>query len=274
MSDKWSSSASRHQTLRPFLVNGGEASGRSARFRPLFPGPGSPPEGDPGSPEESQGEQMSQAEVQRMADQWRAKLAEVDRVLQQARQRADALEKEAEERGYRAGYDRGYAAGHAEGMEAARRALDDEVRKVRAVAQAIAQARQELLTSLEPEIVSLALAIAKKVIGEEAQHNENVIAHMVQKAVRQLGQRGPYRIRLNPLDAQRLMDRWKAQDELDGAEWELIPDERISVGGCVLECGAASVDARLEVQLDLIQHALLEGQDAPSAQELPDATLD
>ena len=260
------------QPIYPFPFH--DVVGRAMEFRPLFPASEPAPESERAPEEASQEEPEPQVDVQPLIEEWKAKLAEVDRVLQQARQRAEVLAKEAEERGYREGYGRGYEEGQALGMETAQRSLDDEVAKVRGIARAISQARQELLASLEPEIVSLALAIAKKVVGDEALRDETVIAHMVQKAVRQLGRRGPYRIRLNPRDAQRLMDRWRVKDELDGAEWELIPDERISIGGCVLESGVASVDARLETQFDLIQHALLEGQNEASDQELSDGGLD
>ncbi len=255
-----------HPIVLPLPMGDGDEGGQPPRFRPFFPEPEADAQLTPVNVEEAPEEQDPQARSQRMADEWAAKLAEVDQVLRQAHQRAEALAKQAEAEGYKAGYDKGYA----EGLESARHALDQEVANVQAIARALAQARQQMLESLEGEVVALALAIARKVIGEEAAHNEQVITHMVRRAARQLGQRGPYRIRLNPQDAQRLAERWKAQDILDGAEWELVPDERVAPGGCILESGAAIVDARLETQLELVQKALLGEREGPSIPGLLD----
>ncbi|MCS7220772.1 MAG: FliH/SctL family protein [Anaerolineae bacterium] len=240
--------------------------GKPPPFRPFFPEMETEVRLTPADGTEGQAEQELRTGDQQLADEWVARLAEVDQVLRQAHQRAEALAKQAEAEGYEAGYRRGYD----QGLELARHALDQEVAHVRSIAQALAQARRQMLESLEGEVVALALAIARKVIGEEAAHNEQVIIHMVQRAVRQLGQRGPYRIRLSPRDAQRLSERWKAQDDPGGVEWELVPDERIAPGGCILESGAATVDARLETQLDLVQKALLGDREVPSIQGLLD----
>ncbi len=258
------------QVVLPLSVGGEGGAGQPPQFRPFFPEPETDARLTPVNVEGAQDGQDPQAQDQRMADEWAARLAEVDQVLRQAHQRAEALARQAEAEGYAAGYNKGYA----EGLEIARRALDQEVANVRSVAQALAQARQQMLESLEGEIVALALAIARKVVEEEADHNEHVIVRMVQKAVRQLGQRGPYRIRLNPKDARHLAERWRAQDDLDGVEWELVPDERVAPGGCILESGAATVDARLDTQFDLIQKALLGDREALSMQGLLDESDD
>ena len=259
-----------HQVVLPLLLDGEEKAGQPPQFRPFFPEPEAKAPLTSGNMEEAQEEQGSQGRDQRMADEWAAKLAEVDQVLRQAHQRAEALARQAETEGYKVGYSRGYA----EGLEIARHALDQEVANVRSIAQRLAQARQQMLENLEGEIVALSLAIARKVIGEEAAHNEQVIIHTVQRAVRQLGRRGPYRIRLNPQDAQYLAERWKVQDDLNGMEWELVPDERVTPGGCILESGAATVDARLETQLNLIQKALLGDQEALSVEGILDESDD
>ena len=215
-----------------------------------------------------------QAWEQRMAEEWAAKLAEVDRVLRQAHQRAEELAEQARAEGHQQGYTEGYEQGYNEGLAIARRALDEEIAQVRAIAQGAMQARQEMLQRLEGEIVSLALAIAEKVIGEEARRSEAVVAHVVRRAVQYLGRRGPYRIRVNPLDAERLRERWQALDELEGASWELIPDERIAVGGCILESGASLVDAQLDAQFERIRKRLQGDQGPEPAEELADGLGD
>jgi flagellar biosynthesis/type III secretory pathway protein FliH len=48
--------------------------------------------------------------------------------------------------------------------------------------------------------------------------------------------------------------------EVEGAALYFEADERVGRGGCVVETEAGRVDARLEVQLDVMRRALMEGR--------------
>jgi flagellar assembly protein FliH len=245
---------------------------RSGEFRPLFGDPAPEPPltppavAEPSAAEEE--EEAPQADVQRMSEEWAARLAEVDQVLRQAHQRAEALARQAEAEGYEVGYSKGYA----EGSEAARHLLDQEIAQVRQVADAARLSCQQMLQHMEGEVVALVLAIARKILGDAALQREATIVDTVHRAVARLGQQGPYRIRLNPRDAEFLSARWQTRDELDGAQWELVPDERIGVGGCILECGAATVDARIETQFELVRRALMGLQETDFVEEAGDGS--
>ena len=52
-------------------------------------------------------------------------------------------------------------------------------------------------------------------------------------------------------DVARLAGRWPKNGK---PEWELVGDERIAPGGCLVTCGASTVDARSETQIGLIQN--------------------
>lgn len=255
-SDRRQTGANRYEALFPALLRQAKFAD-PAEFRPLFPNSVMGWEEPGAAVKPSVVEPEPRVEPSELEEQWKRKIAEAEQALEEAREQARQITQEAEERGYQEGLRKGYEEGYQQGHEEGLRLLEEEISRVRQIAEGALEARQRLLSAMEPEIVSLALAIAKKVIGEEATRNQEVIAHMVHRAIDQLGRRGPYRIRLNPQDAQRLIDRWRTGDELDGEEWELIPDERIAVGGCIIESGPATVDARIDVQMEVIQNALL-----------------
>lgn len=273
MSSRWVRHVESDQALGLTPLVDAAQLARPGEFRPLFSDPAPEPPLTPPSvaepPAVEAGEEASQVDVRRMSEEWAAKLAEVDQVLRQAHQRAEALARQAEAEGYEVGYSKGYA----EGSEAARHLLDQEIAQVRQIADAAQRGRQQMLQRLEGEIVALVLAIARKILGDAALQREATIVDTVHRAIARLGQQGPYRIRLNPRDAEFLSARWRTRDELDGAQWELIPDERIGVGGCILECGAATVDARIETQFDLVRRALMGLQETDSVEEAGDGSV-
>ncbi len=272
MSSRWVRRAEPDQAIALTPLVDAAQMARSSEFRPLFSAPVPEPPLTPPSvaepPAVEEEEDDAQAAVQRMSEEWAAKLAEVDQVLRQAHQRAEALARQAEAEGFEVGYGKGYA----EGSEAARRLLDQEIAQVRQIADAARLSRQQMLQRLEGEIIALVLAVARKILGDAALQREATIVDTVHRAIDRLGQQGPYRIRLNPRDAEFLSARWQTRDELDGAQWELIPDERIGVGGCILECGAATVDARIETQFELVRRALMGLQEADFVEEADDGS--
>ncbi len=273
MSSRWVRRAEPDQAIALTPLVDAAQMARSSEFRPLFSAPvPEPPLTPPSVAEppavEEEDDDDTQTAVQRMSEEWAAKLAEVDQVLRQAHQRAEALARQAEAEGFEVGYGKGYA----EGSEAARRLLDQEIAQVRQIADAARLSRQQMLQRLEGEIIALVLAIARKILGDAALQREATIVDTLHRAIDRLGQQGPYRIRLNPRDAEFLSARWRTRDELDGAQWELIADERIGVGGCILECGAATVDARIETQFELVRRALMGLQEADFVEEADDGS--
>jgi flagellar assembly protein FliH len=174
--------------------------------------------------------------------------AEAERIVAEAQQQAEAIRQEAEA----AGRQQGFEAGFAEGRAVAEAQAAQESARLHELLNSILAERVRILSKAEAELVDLALAIARKVIGDIAANHAEAVAYIVHQAIEQLGQGGPFQVHLHPTDAERLAAFWPAAGKPD---WKLVPDERIAPGGCIVVCGAGQVDARLETQLDLIQKA-------------------
>jgi flagellar assembly protein FliH len=172
--------------------------------------------------------------------------AEADRLLVAAQEEAKAIREGAEAEGRRAGFE----TGRAEGRAIADAQAKQEIGHLREILDNLLAERVRILSSAEPELVDLALAIARKVIGDAASGQREALAYMVRQAVEQLGHTGPFQIHLHPTDVQRVAADWPTGESPD---WKLVPDERIAPGGCIVSCGPGQVDARPDTQLDLIQ---------------------
>ncbi|MCC7354020.1 MAG: hypothetical protein IT330_09700 [Anaerolineae bacterium] len=174
--------------------------------------------------------------------------AEAERILAEAQQQVKTIYQQAEA----AGRQQGFEAGRAEGRAVAEAQAKQGAAHLQAVLNSVLEERVRILSGAESELVELALAVARKVIGDVATNNAEVISYMAHRAIEQLGQSGPFQIHLHPTDVQRLSAVWPKESKPD---WKLVADERIAPGGCIVTCGAGQIDGRPDTQLDLIQRA-------------------
>lgn len=158
----------------------------------------------------------------------------------------------------------GFEAGMRQGMEAARAefsaAVGEAQQALRSAADAIVQARETYLASIEPDVVRLAHAIASRLLRREARMDFDLLRTTIRAALEQLVERERVRLHLNPADLEAL-----AQRDIDLAREfgpfehvEVIPDETVGSGGCAVETESVAVDARIETQLQRILDGLLE----------------
>jgi len=173
--------------------------------------------------------------------------AEADRILAEALKQAQELRQQAEAEGRQ----RGFEAGRAEGLATLEERIQKETERMYQLLESIRAERKQVLARTEGELVELALAIARKVIGDVALKETDAVVFMVQQAVEQLGQDGPCQVHLHPEDVKRLTAHWGKEKK----PWELAPDERLSPGSCIVACGATTVDARPETQLAIIRRS-------------------
>lgn len=148
----------------------------------------------------------------------------------------------------------GYEAGHAKGLEEAHASLRDKQLQLERLLHEASQAFAGQLDALEDVAVGIAFAAAVKILGESLATPAGVRA-----AVRQVLERTrtdeKLVVRLAPHDfyllLQQRADAWPA-------ELELVPDERIELGGCLVETSAGTLDARIETQMAELRRVLTE----------------
>ncbi len=151
------------------------------------------------------------------------------------------------------GYERGQAdaRGEVEELEAH---LRDELGKA---LRDFAQERDKYFQRVEKEVVSLALAIARKVLHREAQVEPLLLAGLVRVALEKMAASQPVRMQVNPAQVAewgRYFDthpEWRTRPEISG-------DETLAADCCRLETEMGRTELNLENQLKEIENGLFD----------------
>jgi len=145
----------------------------------------------------------------------------------------------------------GYAAGLAEGRETAateaRLAAEAFAGQYGALIDGLRQSLKELDQTVAEHLLGLAIEIADQITRAHIVVREDALLPVIREAIAALPLHHAHiTLRLNPADAadiRRLMG-----DELTQSSTQIIEDQLISRGGCLLQAGASEVDATLETR--------------------------
>lgn len=155
----------------------------------------------------------------------------------------------------------GFAQGHAQGLDEGRtQGAAEYGASVRQVTELLASLRGHLNQKIEGvsdiaiEIVYEAVA---KILGEQIVQREVIIV-MVREIVRRAKERSRLVARLAPRDIEVLNGQSaKLVEGLNIGDIELVADDRVVLGGCLLETPSGNLDGRIEIQLQQLRDALL-----------------
>lgn len=187
-------------------------------------------------------------------------LAEAKRVLAEAHRQADQMRQDA----VRKGYEEGLQLGREEGLRHYQQAIEALRGEVQKLVDAILAERQRLWDEMEPQVVDLVLEIARKVLREEIQARREATLSIIKHALRHVADTEHVRIRVHPDDLQ--IAREHREDFLavcDGVKQiEIVDDRRVGGGGCIIETPSGTIDASLRTQMQSVERALREGEQA------------
>lgn len=170
----------------------------------------------------------------------------------QAKERIDAVHKDA----FRKGFDEGREAGYKEGKAEVERLTG----RLHAVIERALDKRGEILEKTEAEIVELVLLVAKKVVKVISENQKNVVVQNIVQALRKLRTRSEVTIRVNLADLQLASEH--AKDFVAMAEnakhIQIVEDTTIDRGGCIIETDFGEIDARISSQLHELEEKILD----------------
>ncbi len=172
------------------------------------------------------------------------------------------LRSAAQELGYqegrRAGFQQGVFEGRSRGEHDARAeaterfaALFAEVERGLVAVRHRADVDREVLAD---EVADLALRIAEAVVGRAVELGEVTGRDALARAIAAVPEGGPMVARLHPAD---LAEIDVEQIETAGRELQLVADPTLRPGDCILDAGAARVDATLAGALERVRTVLL-----------------
>lgn len=173
-----------------------------------------------------------------------------DGILQAARDRAEAIERQARDDGF------------ARGMEEARAMVEKDLETLfAALNKAMAELetfKKRLERDAEKDAVSLAFAIARKVVYHEIASREETIFEVIHEALKQVPDQKSATLRVSPMDYERLKAGTGAFSAAAASleEMRMQPDKSIRDGDCIIDTPFGMIDARIEKRLAAVESAL------------------
>jgi flagellar biosynthesis/type III secretory pathway protein FliH len=146
--------------------------------------------------------------------------------------------------GFEIGLQEGRERGYAEGFDAGRKAADlqfaDHLRRLETVVQRLGEPMRSLERPVEEAVISLALEVARWVIGSEISGSRDYLVRLIRDAVAKVPiDVGTPMIVLNPADAELVR---AAAPDLENNGIALILDDTMEPGGCrVIANGAEGI---------------------------------
>lgn len=164
------------------------------------------------------------------------------------------------EEGRAAGHEEGRASGRAEGKEEARA----EAQRLAKLVKAMDDALDRLGSDVADELVALAIAVARQMVGNTLADHPESVATTVREALQQLPQ-NKVRVHLNPEDV--ALVREHLADQIEHGHHHLIEDKSVTRGGCVLEAAGCVIDASVQTRWRRIIEGLGRGNADWEAQD-------
>jgi flagellar assembly protein FliH len=191
---------------------------------------------------------------------------------------ADQLHQEAEKQGYSDGLEKGLAEGREQGRAEALAESSEQLRQLSAAWSQVATEWEQQRIDMEREarqaVLEFALAAAEKIVHRVIEVDESVVVDQAAQALSLVLSAHDASVRIHPVDRPMLEDAMpELIKELASLEHiELVDDETITPGGCIVAFGQGRIDATVERQLQrLVDLILPEPPPLPADEQEPPA---
>lgn len=188
---------------------------------------------------------------------------EAEQIVEDTKQEAKELLEKVQKEGYDAGYKEGKEQGIKDGKEKIQDELDTIVKQTNKQAEKTLQDAQELTAEYfikaEDDIVKIVIMAVEKILPQHFLDAPQVILPVVREAINHVRDQKQIIIHVEPYSYDLiLMARSELKSMLtDGtATVEVISDDALKPGDCVIETPNGGVDARLSTQLELLKRAV------------------
>jgi flagellar assembly protein FliH len=161
------------------------------------------------------------------------------------------------ERREREAYEKGAREGEARATAAYRAEISGARANVSKLLEDFKAERDSYFRRIEPEIVQLALAIARKILHREAQMDPLLLTGMVHVALEKLDSGARVRMRVNPGDVHSWNEYFSQSSEFPQPP-ELVGDAALQHGECAMETEIGSTTISLDTQLKEIEQGFFD----------------
>lgn len=187
-------------------------------------------------------------EVERQVSEVRSKLISVTEELESLKVSIEEKRETAKKEGFEEGYN--------EGLTDAKNETIGKLESLEKLIESISSARQESIAAREDELVEIVYAAVTKLLGNILNTKDGVVA-AIRNVSQYVNKRDKLVFRVSEKDYQLLKDIDKRSLIVgDAKEINVIADQHVQLGGCIVETTAGSLDSRLEVQLKNLMETL------------------
>ena len=146
--------------------------------------------------------------------------------------------------------------GFEQGYQEAKTNLDKVSNEFEEIIHNIHRSKEALLLEIEPQITSIALEVARKILQRESKLDSNLILEQVKSAVRKVTIRGGLlEVSINPDDTQHQTELESVLDKMLDKEVRLIfkEDPQVSQGSCIIDTQGGQLNANFKIQIESIK---------------------
>jgi flagellar assembly protein FliH len=192
----------------------------------------------------------------------------------QLKQEEETSRKNGYEDGKKTGYDEGYETGYKDGETQSLIDYDEKIRKeaeiqlgtkletlfpaLQNLSKQLEAAKQSFLQLWEQSAVRVAASIARRAIDRELPNMVDVPLKLLRESLELGAGNTSMRVRLNPDDYEALKPQITLliRELSASAKTEIVPDGKITSGGCILETALGVIDNQIESRIDRIEEEL------------------
>ena len=207
--------------------------------------------------EERASQLLKDAKIQAEIIRQEAK-AEADKLMLDTQNKVDSIKEEAKTQGYEQGVAEGRETGAQQIREEQQQILVDANAGAERILKEAQTACLDYITSAENTIAEMVLKIANKILPRHFIDVPQMILPLVQEAVRKVKDQPKVVVKVAPEAYELVMlAQTELQGQLEGSGvLEVVSDQSLKVGDCVVESPNGVVDAGVSTQLKLIEQAV------------------
>ena len=196
--------------------------------------------------------QQTVATAQQQAEELVARAeAQAQELLENAKIKVQMIEEQGRETGHKEGLKEGYEEGFAE--------IRRLSRQLHYMISGVLQRREEIIRSLESDLIDLTLLIARKVVKVLSENQKDIVIYNTLEALKKLRGRGSITLRVNPEDMDACLNNKenfiREIEKLE--ELYLVEDYIVERGGCIVESDFGEIDAQISSQLREVENQIL-----------------
>ena len=162
-------------------------------------------------------------------------------------------------------YEEGFNSGKVKGLKAGEKLTQ---KKVASLVQSFNQPLQEKDDRLERVLLDMTLQLSKAIIHRELSIDSDAVNEIIREVFELVDmEEGKFRVQLNPQDIKRVAYFLEKEYATD-AKYQLITDDKIKQGGCIIRSDAHYVDAQVETRIDKMLEEVYSQQDCAAVEIL------